>query len=182
MCRLPRWATRSRTGWAAPESATARTSSTHLVAPRACYAPLVAGSRAIIKHVDDFRPVHDLASLADLARPHRPTPRGGPRGVAAHGAGERIAGAHLRAVEMMAEPRISACPDNLTRRGPFPFAHFRLIDRACWARRRTRFPLAIKRRNHSRQSHPRRPILVTSLLASNPEHHLCLLLKMSYEN
>ena len=56
---------RSRTGWAAPESAAARTSSTHLVA-RACYAPLAAGSRAIIKHVDDFRPVHDLTSLADL--------------------------------------------------------------------------------------------------------------------
>jgi uncharacterized protein with von Willebrand factor type A (vWA) domain len=30
------------------------------------YAPLAAGSRAIIKHVDDFRPVHNLESLADL--------------------------------------------------------------------------------------------------------------------
>jgi uncharacterized protein len=30
------------------------------------YAPLAAGSRAIIKHVDDFRPVHTLESLADL--------------------------------------------------------------------------------------------------------------------
>ena len=28
--------------------------------------PLAAGPRAIIKHVDDFRPVHNLASLADL--------------------------------------------------------------------------------------------------------------------
>ena len=30
------------------------------------YAPLAAGSRAIIKHVDDFRPVHNLESLAQL--------------------------------------------------------------------------------------------------------------------
>ena len=30
------------------------------------YAPLAAGSRAIIKHVDDFRPVHNLDSLANL--------------------------------------------------------------------------------------------------------------------
>jgi uncharacterized protein with von Willebrand factor type A (vWA) domain len=30
------------------------------------YAPLAAGARAIIKHVDDFRPVHNLASLAEL--------------------------------------------------------------------------------------------------------------------
>jgi uncharacterized protein with von Willebrand factor type A (vWA) domain len=30
------------------------------------YAPLAAGSRAIIRHVDDFRPVHNLESLAQL--------------------------------------------------------------------------------------------------------------------
>jgi uncharacterized protein len=30
------------------------------------YAPLAAGSRAIIRHVDDFRAVHNLESLADL--------------------------------------------------------------------------------------------------------------------
>jgi uncharacterized protein with von Willebrand factor type A (vWA) domain len=30
------------------------------------YAPLAAGSRAIIRHVDDFRPVHNLESLAGL--------------------------------------------------------------------------------------------------------------------
>ena len=30
------------------------------------YAPLAAGARAIIRHVDDFRPVHNLESLADL--------------------------------------------------------------------------------------------------------------------
>jgi hypothetical protein len=30
------------------------------------YAPLAAGSRAIIRHVDDFRPVHNLDSLAQL--------------------------------------------------------------------------------------------------------------------
>jgi hypothetical protein len=30
------------------------------------YAPLAAGSRAIIKHVDDFRPVHNLESLAQI--------------------------------------------------------------------------------------------------------------------
>ena len=30
------------------------------------YAPLAAGSRAIIKHVDDLRAVHDLHSLAQL--------------------------------------------------------------------------------------------------------------------
>ena len=30
------------------------------------YAPLAAGSRAIIQHVDDFRPVHNLESLAQL--------------------------------------------------------------------------------------------------------------------
>jgi uncharacterized protein with von Willebrand factor type A (vWA) domain len=32
------------------------------------YAPLASGARAIIRHVDDFRPVHNLESLADLAR------------------------------------------------------------------------------------------------------------------
>ena len=30
------------------------------------YAPLATGARAIIRHVDDFRPVHNLDSLADL--------------------------------------------------------------------------------------------------------------------
>jgi hypothetical protein len=30
------------------------------------YAPIATGSRAIIKHVDDFRPVHNLESLAQL--------------------------------------------------------------------------------------------------------------------
>jgi len=30
------------------------------------YAPLASGARAIIRHVDDFRPVHNLDSLADL--------------------------------------------------------------------------------------------------------------------
>jgi hypothetical protein len=30
------------------------------------YAPLASGARAIIRHVDDFRPVHNLESLADL--------------------------------------------------------------------------------------------------------------------
>jgi uncharacterized protein with von Willebrand factor type A (vWA) domain len=30
------------------------------------YAPLAAGSRAIIRHVDDFRPVHNLESLGQL--------------------------------------------------------------------------------------------------------------------
>jgi uncharacterized protein with von Willebrand factor type A (vWA) domain len=30
------------------------------------YAPLAAGARAIIRHVDDFRAVHNLESLADL--------------------------------------------------------------------------------------------------------------------
>ena len=30
-------------------------------------APLAAGSRAIIRHVDDFRPVHNLESLGQLA-------------------------------------------------------------------------------------------------------------------
>jgi uncharacterized protein with von Willebrand factor type A (vWA) domain len=31
------------------------------------YAPIASGARAIIRHVDDFRPVHNLESLADLA-------------------------------------------------------------------------------------------------------------------
>ena len=30
------------------------------------YAPLATGARAIIRHVDDFRPVHNLESLAEL--------------------------------------------------------------------------------------------------------------------
>jgi hypothetical protein len=30
------------------------------------YAPIASGARAIIRHVDDFRPVHNLDSLADL--------------------------------------------------------------------------------------------------------------------
>jgi hypothetical protein len=30
------------------------------------YAPIATGSRAIIEHVDDFRPVHNLESLAQL--------------------------------------------------------------------------------------------------------------------
>ena len=30
------------------------------------YAPIATGARAIIKHVDDFRPIHNLESLADL--------------------------------------------------------------------------------------------------------------------
>ncbi len=30
------------------------------------YAPLATGARAIIRHVDDFRPIHNLESLADL--------------------------------------------------------------------------------------------------------------------
>jgi uncharacterized protein len=30
------------------------------------YSPLASGARAIIRHVDDFRPVHNLDSLADL--------------------------------------------------------------------------------------------------------------------
>ena len=31
------------------------------------YAPKSIGARAIMPHVDEFRPVHNLASLADLA-------------------------------------------------------------------------------------------------------------------
>ena len=30
------------------------------------YAPIATGARAIIRHVDDFRPIHNLESLADL--------------------------------------------------------------------------------------------------------------------
>jgi hypothetical protein len=30
------------------------------------YTPIATGSRAIIKHVDDFRPVHNLESLGQL--------------------------------------------------------------------------------------------------------------------
>jgi hypothetical protein len=30
------------------------------------YAPIATGSRAIIEHVDDFRPVHNLESLGQL--------------------------------------------------------------------------------------------------------------------
>ena len=30
------------------------------------YAPISTGARAMIRHVDDFRPVHNLASLRDL--------------------------------------------------------------------------------------------------------------------
>jgi len=30
------------------------------------YAPIATGSRAIIRHVDDFRPVHNMESLAEL--------------------------------------------------------------------------------------------------------------------
>ena len=38
------------------------------------YAPLAAGSRAIIKHVDDFRAVHNLEASPTSPRPspHRP--------------------------------------------------------------------------------------------------------------
>jgi len=31
------------------------------------YAPSATGAKAIIKHVDDFRTVHNLASLEDLS-------------------------------------------------------------------------------------------------------------------
>lgn len=31
-----------------------------------CYAPIATGARAIIRHVDDFRPVHNLESPGQL--------------------------------------------------------------------------------------------------------------------
>jgi uncharacterized protein with von Willebrand factor type A (vWA) domain len=39
------------------------------------FAPLAKGARAIMPHVDDFRPVHDLRSLADLTRVLSQPPR-----------------------------------------------------------------------------------------------------------
>ena len=39
------------------------------------FAPRAAGVRALLPHVDDFRPVHDLASLEDLARALAAPPR-----------------------------------------------------------------------------------------------------------
>ena len=40
------------------------------------YAPLAAGSRAIIRHVDEVRSVHNLASLGQLTEVlSRPVPR-----------------------------------------------------------------------------------------------------------
>jgi hypothetical protein len=49
------------------------------------------GSRAIIKHIDDFHPVHNLASLADLttALARIGPPRRGPHHPAEHGGGAR---------------------------------------------------------------------------------------------
>jgi hypothetical protein len=52
-------------------------------------APLAAGSRAIIKHVDDFRAVHNLQSLGNLTGmlATSPPPPGTPHNLAGHGAG-----------------------------------------------------------------------------------------------
>ena len=50
------------------------------------FEPLAEGVRALLPHVDEFRPVHDLQSLADLARalsggpPTRPSRRAGVAG------------------------------------------------------------------------------------------------------
>ena len=51
------------------------------------FEPRAAGVRALLPHVDDFRPVHDLASLEDLARSLGPgdlrsgrRPADGPKG------------------------------------------------------------------------------------------------------
>ena len=75
------------------------------------YAPLATGARAIIRHVDDFRPVHNLDSLADLtaALAHiAPAPRGRPHDLAGHGAGARRAGAGLSAANAAVAARVAA--------------------------------------------------------------------------
>ena len=54
------------------------------------YAPLATGARAIIRHVDDFRPVHNLDEPRRPHRcphPHRPPPRRRPYDLAGHGPG-----------------------------------------------------------------------------------------------
>lgn len=43
------------------------------------FEPLAAGIRAMLPHVDEFRPVHDLDSLARLAEALGPVPAGTPR-------------------------------------------------------------------------------------------------------
>ena len=57
------------------------------------YAPISAGARAMIRHVDDFRPVHNLESLADLTAVLSREPRRRAEGlsewVAAAGRGAR---------------------------------------------------------------------------------------------